>query len=53
MTAFLADVSLIVDFIFTAILNIWKVVQGSPLLLSAFGLWVLAKVFDVFDLIKG
>lgn len=53
MAAFLADLTLITDFIFKLIVDIWNVIMDSPLLLSAFGLWVLRKVFNVFDLIKG
>lgn len=53
MTSFLSDLTLIVDFVFSTVVNIWAVIQGSPILLSAFGLWVLRKIFEVFDLIKG
>ena len=53
MSAFLDNLTLITEFIFGAIHDVWVVIINSPILLAAFGLWVLRKIFDVFGLIKG
>ena len=53
MAAFLDNLTLIADFVFGVVLDLWQVICDSPILLAAFGLWVLRKLFDVFGLIKG
>lgn len=53
MTTFLSNMNSLTGFVFNTILQVWAVIQSQPLLLAPVGLWVLRKLFHVFDLIKG
>lgn len=53
MSAFLSNLDLIFNFLVTCFSYIYGVYQSSPILMSVLALWVLDRVFGIFDLIKG
>lgn len=53
MSAFLSDLDLIFNFLVTCFSYIYGLFQSSPLLMSVLALWVLDRIFGIFDLIKG
>lgn len=53
MAGFITTLDLIWNFIFSVLDRLVAVVLASPILTAAIALWILDKVFGIFDLIKG
>ena len=53
MSAFLSNLDLIWDFLLDVFRVICNLYVRSPIFMSVFSLWVLDRVFGIFDLIRG
>lgn len=54
MTVFISDITLIWNFLFQKLLTpIFNLYTSQPVLIAVFALWVLDRIFHIFDFIKG
>ena len=53
MDVFISSLGLLWDFLLSTMGQIFNLYMVSPVLIGAFALWVLDRVFHIFDLIKG
>ncbi len=53
MTSYLSNLQLIWNFFLQVLKVIFDLYTKEPIFMSVFSLWVLDRVFGIFDLIKG
>lgn len=53
MSAFLSSLGLIWDFLLSTMSQTFALYTTAPVLVAVLALWVLDRVFGIFDLIKG
>lgn len=52
MSNFLSNLDLIVDFLFSVLSAVFDLMVTNPILISVFGLYILGRVFRIFDILK-
>lgn len=53
MASYLSDLNSIWDFLLLILQSCFQVFTTHPIFMSIFALWVLDRVFGIFDLIRG
>lgn len=53
MSAFISSLGLIWDFLLSTLTKTFELYTTAPVLVAVLALWVLDRVFGIFDLIKG
>lgn len=53
MSAFLAGLDAAWTFLFDVMTKLFQMYTTIPVLIAVFALWILDRVFGIFDLIKG
>lgn len=53
MTAFIDNLTLVWNFLLNVMTAIFNLYTTVPLLIAVFALWVLDRIFHIFDFIKG
>lgn len=53
MAAYLDALTQVWNFLLTVLSAVWGLYTSQPVLMSFFTLWLLDRIFGIFDLIKG
>lgn len=53
MTAFINNLNLIWNFLLDTMTKLFNLYTTTPVLIAVFALWVLDRIFHIFDFIKG
>lgn len=53
MTVFINNLNLIWSFLLDTMTKLFNLYTSSPVLIAVFALWVLDRIFHIFDFIKG
>ena len=51
--SFLDQLGLVFDFLLSVLTQIFSLYSSNPVLMSVFTLWILDRVFGIFNLVKG
>lgn len=53
MSGFLSNLGLIWDFLISTLTQLFALYTSYPVFMAVFTLWVLDRVFGIFNLVKG
>lgn len=53
MSAYIDNLTLVWNFLLAVMTRIFNLYTSAPLLIAVFALWVLDRIFHIFDFIKG
>lgn len=53
MSVFIDNLTLIWNFLLDVMTQVFDLYTTAPLLIAVFALWVLDRIFHIFDFIKG
>ena len=53
MSDYLSNLDLIWNFLVTVLTTVFNLFTSHPIFMSVFGLWILDRIFGIFDLIRG
>lgn len=53
MNVYLVQLQSIWNFLIEVLTQVFDLFVGNPIFISVFALWILDRVFGIFDLIKG
>ncbi len=53
LTTFLNGMSGVFGFVVNSVTALWTLFLSQPVLMAVLAIWILGKVIDLFDLLKG
>lgn len=53
MSNYLSNLDLIWNFLIMVLTTVFNLFTSHPIFMSVFGLWILDRIFGIFDLIRG